>query len=99
MCRQLVQPLQEIGREVAEDQPSTGSDHTFCALECHCFQIVYPCASASVDHGKFATDLITCDGMVRGETGSVGDDIKIRKGGLDHDDVGAFVSIANLRVN
>jgi len=77
----------------------TGSNHAFRGLKCHVFEAIHASLCACMNHSKFPADLVTRDGMIRCELRCVGDDVEIRKCGLDHDDVGAFGHIALLLSN
>lgn len=77
----------------------TGSNHAFRCLECHGFEVVHTSLCTCMNHGKLPADLVTRDGMIRRKLRCVGNDVKIRKRGLDHDDVGAFGHITLLPSN
>ena len=74
----------------------TSSNYAFCGLKRHGFEVIHTSFCTRVNHGKFSADLITCDRVVPGELRGIGDDIEIRKCGLDHDDVGTFGYITLL---
>ena len=88
------QPIEEFGREIADDDARAGSQDAFGALEGHLLQIIDACLGSSVEHGVFARHLVCGDGHVLGDFFRVGDDVQVRACGFHHDDVGALLDVS-----
>lgn len=89
----VVQPVKEVGREVADDDIGPGTQDAFGDLEGHGLEIEDTGLGAGVHHGVLAADMVCGDGEVAAELLGVADDVEVLGGGLDHDDVGALADV------
>lgn len=74
----------------------TGTDHALNGLECHRPELIHARVCTCTHHGVLAADLIARQGVVWSELCRVRDDVEVRQGRLDHNDVGAFHSVTLL---
>jgi hypothetical protein len=91
----ILQPIQKVRSKVRNDNTRASTKNTLCSLESHCLQIEHASLGSSADHSVLTADLVCGDGQVLADFFCVADDVEVLGGGLDHDDVGAFVDVAD----
>jgi hypothetical protein len=91
----ILQPIQKVRSKVRNDNTRASTKNTLCSLESHGLQIEHASLGSSANHGVLAADLVCGDGQVLADFFCVADDVEVLGGGLNHDDVGAFVDVTD----
>jgi hypothetical protein len=90
----IAQPIQELRREIANNNRRARAQNSLRSLLSHSAQIEHARRRRSVDHGVLAGHLVGGDGHILPDLLGVADDVEVLAGGLDHDDVGALADVA-----
>lgn len=91
----VVEPVEELGGEVADDNGGTSSKNALCRFESHGLEIKHSGLGSSVNHGEFATDLVGSDGQVLAKVLGVTDNVQVLTSRLNHDNVGTLVHVTD----
>jgi hypothetical protein len=90
-----LQPVQELGCEVRDDNVRASSQNALRALERHRLAIEHARLRRGANHRILATDLVRSHGHVLANLLRVRDDVQVLRSGLDHDDVRALADVAH----
>lgn len=90
----VVKPVEEVGREVADDDVRPRAQDALGDLEGHGLEVEDAGLGAGVHHGVLAAHVVGGDGEVAAELLGVADDVEVLGRGLDHDDVGALADVS-----
>lgn len=91
----VVEPIEELGGEVADDNGGTSSKNALCRFKSHGLEIKHSGLGSSVNHGELATDLVSSDGQVLAKVLGVTNNVQVLASRLNHDDVGTLVHVAD----
>lgn len=88
------QPIQKVRREITDHNRRSSPQDALRRLERHGLKIKHAGLCARMDHRILTRNLVRRNGHILTDLLRVADDIQIRAGGLNHDNIGALLDIA-----